>query len=88
MGTSTPPYANTDRTATTGFRPNAIDWVALVLMIVGALNCGLVGAFNFDLVAALFGQMTMASRIVYILVGIAALYGLSFLARFGKRSDL
>ena len=36
MGTSTPPYANTDRTATMGFRPNAIDWVALVLMIVGA----------------------------------------------------
>ena len=88
MGTSTPPYANTDRTATMGFRPNAIDWVALVLMIVGALNWGLVGAFNFDLVAALFGQMTMASRIVYILVGIAALYGLSFRARFGKRSDL
>ena len=88
MGTSTPPYANTDRTATKGFRPNAIDWVALVLMIVGALNWGLVGAFIFDLVAALFGQMTMASRIVYILVGIAALYGLSFLARFGKRSDL
>ena len=86
MSTSTPPHANTDRNASTGFRPNAIDWIALVLMIVGALNWGLVGAFNFDLVAALFGQMTMASRIVYILVGIAALYGLSFLARFGKRS--
>ena len=88
MATSNPPHAGTGRPLTTGFTPNALDWIALVLMIVGALNWGLVGAFNFDLVAALFGQMTMASRIVYILVGIAALYGLSFLARFGKRGTV
>lgn len=58
---------------------NAIDWIAMVLMIVGGINWGLVGLLNFDLVAAIFGPMTMASRVVYGLVGLAALYGI-FLA--------
>lgn len=53
-----------------------VNWVALILLIVGGLNWLLVGAFNFDLVAALFGQMTILSRIVYILVGVAAIYAL------------
>lgn len=56
---------------------NAIDWIAWVLVVVGALNWGLVGAFDFDLVAAIFGTMTMPSRIVYMLVGLAGLYFLS-----------
>ncbi len=66
-------------------RLNALDWVSLVLMIVGGLNWGLVGAFNFDLVAAIFGPMSALSRIVYILVGLAALYGIAFLVRLAKR---
>jgi uncharacterized protein len=45
-----------------------------VLVIVGGLNWGLVGAFNFDLVATLFGAMSMLSKTVYVLVGLAALY--------------
>lgn len=52
----------------------AVDWIAMVLLIVGGLNWGLVGAFNFDLVAALFGEMSALSRIVYVLVGISALW--------------
>lgn len=52
----------------------ALTTVALILVIVGALNWLLVGAFNFDLVAALFGSMSALSRIVYILVGLAGLY--------------
>ena len=51
-----------------------LDVVAVVLLVVGGLNWGLVGVAQFDLVAALFGTMTAASRIVYALVGIAALY--------------
>ena len=62
------------------------DWIALVLMIVGAINWGLVGAFNFDLVAAIFGEMSMASRIVYVLVGLAGLYGLTMPMRLVPRS--
>ncbi len=51
-----------------------IGWIAFILVIVGALNWGLVGAFNFDLVATIFGSMTTISRIVYVLVGLGALY--------------
>jgi len=51
-----------------------INWIALILVIIGALNWGLVGLFNLDLVAAIFGAMTILSRTVYVLVGIAAIY--------------
>jgi len=47
---------------------------ALALVIIGALNWLLVGAFHFDLVAAIFGQMSALSRIVYIVVGLCGLY--------------
>lgn len=54
---------------------NALDWVALVLVLVGALNWGLVGLFQFDLVATLFGgSESLISRIVYTLVGLSAIY--------------
>ena len=51
-----------------------LDVVAMVLLVVGGLNWGLVGVAQFDLVATLFGTMTAATRIVYALVGVAALY--------------
>ena len=53
-----------------------INQITLVLLIVGGLNWGLVGLFDFDLVAALFGEMSMLSRLVYILVGASALWQL------------
>jgi len=54
---------------------NAVDWVALVLVLVGGLNWGLVGLFQFDLVASLFGGVEgVVARIVYVLVGVSALY--------------
>ncbi|RYY78048.1 MAG: DUF378 domain-containing protein [Moraxellaceae bacterium] len=55
-------------------RFNTIDWIAYVLTIIGGLNWGLVGAFNFNLVEAIFGEMSMLSRIIYILVGVSAAY--------------
>lgn len=48
-------------------------WIALVLVIVGAVNWGLVGLFQFDLVAALFGPASALSRVVYSLVGLAGI---------------
>lgn len=53
---------------------SALDLVALVLVIIGGLNWGLVGLFNFDLVASIFGNMSITSRIIYSLVGISAVY--------------
>lgn len=55
-------------------RLNAVDWVSMALLIVGGINWGLVGLFNFDLVATLFGEMSLLSRIVYAVVGLSALY--------------
>ena len=56
-----------------------IDKIALVLIIIGAINWGLIGFFKFDLVATLFGEMSMFSRIVYALVGISGLWGIKLL---------
>ena len=53
-----------------------ISKITVLLLIVGGLNWGLVGLFDFDLVAALFGDMTPLSRIVYALVGVSALWQL------------
>ena len=52
----------------------SLDIVVIVLLIVGGLNWGLVGAFEFDLVATLFGLHSLLSRIVYLLVGLSAIY--------------
>jgi len=51
-----------------------MDVVVWTLLAIGGLNWGLVGIFNFDLVAAIFGEMSILSRIVYAIVGLAALY--------------
>lgn len=53
---------------------NSLDWLVLLLVIVGGLNWGLVGFFDFDLVAYIFGYDSVASKVVYDLVGISTLY--------------
>jgi uncharacterized membrane protein YuzA (DUF378 family) len=63
-----------------------LDRIALILVIIGAINWGLVGLFQFDLVAAIFGgQGSSLARIVYIIVGIAGLYCLVPLFRTNTR---
>lgn len=58
-----------------------LNTLVLVLIIIGALNWGLIALFSFDLVAWLFGNMTMLSRIVYGLVGLAGLWAITFFTR-------
>jgi len=56
-----------------------LNKLALLLVIIGAINWGLIGFFGFDLVAAIFGgQASMLSRIIYAVVGVAGLYSISF----------
>lgn len=62
----------------------ALSWIALILVIVGGLNWGLVGLLNLDLVAAIFGAMSVLSRIVYVLVGLSAVYILAISAKLMK----
>lgn len=64
---------------------NALDWVALWITIIGGLNWGLIGLFDFNLVSAIFGVMTAATRIVYTIVGLASLYTIYLSTRLVKR---
>ena len=56
-----------------------IDKIALVLIFIGAINWGLIGLFDFNLVATIFGDMTIISRIIYGLVGLSGVWGIKLL---------
>lgn len=60
---------------------NALDWIAWILVLIGAINWGLIGFFKFDLVAMIFGDMTLITRLIYALIGIAAIYLIIIRAR-------
>lgn len=68
-------------------RMNGLDWLALAVMMLGGLNWALVGAFDFDLVAALFGPGTIVARILYLLAGVAAIWGFAML-RLARRAGM
>ncbi|MBW2968909.1 DUF378 domain-containing protein [Candidatus Woesearchaeota archaeon] len=53
---------------------NVLDWIAFVLVVIGAVNWGLVGIGNWNLVDMIFGSITILAKIIYILVGISGLY--------------
>ncbi len=58
-----------------------MDILALILSIIGCVNWGLVGIFDFDLVAWLFGAGSIISRIIYTVIAVAGLWCASFLCR-------
>lgn len=66
---------------------NVLDWIALVLVIIGAINWGLVGLFRLDLVAAIFGSMSILSRIVYDLVGLSGIYLIFVVGMLQRKAD-
>ena len=55
---------------------SGIDWIAIILLLIGGLNWGLIGIFTWDLVATIFGAMTTISRVVYTIVGISAIWSI------------
>jgi uncharacterized membrane protein YuzA (DUF378 family) len=64
---------------------NFIGWISFILIIIGGLNWGLVGAFKFNLVTHFFGEATNLTRLIYILVGLGALYKIFYIfARHAK----
>ena len=65
-----------------------LDNILLALIVIGAINWGLIGFFRFDLIAFIFGNMTWVSRILYALVGIGGLYMISVFGRIRSRSEL
>jgi len=62
-----------------------LDVIVAILVVIGALNWGLIGLFEFNLVAKIFGGLSIISRIVYILVGLSGLYQIVFLKQIQKR---
>lgn len=66
-------------------RMSALDWVAMALMVIGGLNWGMVGLYDIDVVATLFGTQTPVSRTIYTAVGIAALYSLYTASKLATR---
>ena len=64
------------------------NWIALTLVIIGAINLGMVGFFQFDLIAMLFGGVgSWLSRIVYALIGISGIYALSLYSKLDYDTD-
>jgi uncharacterized membrane protein YuzA (DUF378 family) len=61
------------------------DWFTLVILIIGGINWLLVGLFNFNGVAAIFGSMSMLVRLVYVLVGLTAIYIAAISRRLTRR---
>lgn len=64
---------------------SGLDWVCLILVIIGGLNWGLLGLFKVDLVATVLGNMTMPTRIVYDVIGLAAIYMIYLAAKLTKK---
>ena len=64
-----------------------IDGITLTIAIIGAVNWGLIGFFDFNLVATIFGSMTWLSRIIYALVGVCGLYLVCFYMRLGNATS-
>lgn len=60
-----------------------LNAVILTLVIIGGINWGLVGLFNYNLVDSLFGTMSLISRVIYTLVGVAAIWAIAFFG-YGK----
>ena len=64
---------------------STFNWVALIIIIVGAINWGLVGLFKIDIIKVIFGDMTIFARMLYIIVGLAGLYLLILSFKLGKK---
>ena len=65
----------------------ALDYTALTLAIIGAVNWGLIGFFSFDLVAFIFGNLTWISRIIYAIVGVCGIYLITFYMYPGRSAE-
>ena len=64
-----------------------LDYILLTLVVIGAVNWGLIGFLRFDLVRVLFGDMTILSRIIYAAVGIGGLYSISYYGRIRSAGE-
>lgn len=64
---------------------NALDWISLILVIIGGLNWGLIAVFKWNLVSAIFGSVAWLETIIYALVGLAAIWLIVIAAKLEKK---
>jgi uncharacterized membrane protein YuzA (DUF378 family) len=72
------------RSARTASKLSVLDYIAMALLIIGGLNWAMVALFGIDVVATLFGVLSPATRLVYLLVGVAALYAIYLTSRMAS----
>lgn len=65
-----------------------LDYLALVLTIVGAIIWGMIGLFNWNIISVIFGSGSWIGRIIYVIVGVAGLYTLSFFGRISDKNEM
>lgn len=64
---------------------NIVDIIAIILVVVGCLNWGLVGLLDIDVVATIFGDMSIVTRVIYIVVALAAIYLAAISMKLAKK---
>jgi uncharacterized membrane protein YuzA (DUF378 family) len=74
-------------TETSSKRMSAAEWIPMLLLAIGGINWGLIGLFDFNLVSTLFGEMSALTRVIYVAVGLSALYSLYMSARMSSHHD-
>lgn len=62
-----------------------MDWLALILVVIGGLNWGLVSLFDLNIISAIFGDMTLLSKLIYDIVALAALYVLWAAGKWSRK---
>ena len=65
----------------------AVEIIALILNIIGGINWGLVGLFDYNLVDSLFGEGSVIAKVIYVLVGISALFAITTVVKLAKKTD-
>jgi uncharacterized protein len=64
---------------------NALDWIAVIVSLIGNLNWGIIGIANYNVIAAIFGDMSVLTRLIYLLAAIASIYVASIAGQLVKR---
>ncbi|MBP6924939.1 DUF378 domain-containing protein [Candidatus Saccharibacteria bacterium] len=64
-----------------------VEIIALILNIIGGINWGLVGLFDYNLVDSLFGEGSVIAKVIYVLVGISALFAITTVVKLAKKTD-
>lgn len=79
------PDRRSDVRERTGSAAAALDYAAMALMIIGGLNWAMVGLFQIDVVASIFGATSPVTRLIYVVVGLAALWGIYLIGKLASK---